>query len=46
MEDQRIAVFELLIQDEQVKVVDEKHYKLVPASEISKKDLEIYRART
>jgi len=46
MDDQRIAMFELLIQDEQVKVVDEKHYKLLPASEISKSDLEIYRART
>lgn len=45
MDDQRIAMFELMIQDEQVKVVDEKHYKLMPASEISKSDLEIYRAR-
>lgn len=45
MDDQRIAMFELMVQDEQVKVVDEKHYKLLPASEISKNDLEIYRAR-
>ena len=46
MDDQRIAMFELAIQDEEIKVVDEKHYKLLPASEISKSDLETYRSRS
>jgi hypothetical protein len=32
MSDQRVAMFELTIRDEAVKVVEERHYKLVPAA--------------
>jgi hypothetical protein len=39
----RIALFELMIVDGEVKVVDEKHYQLVAASGISKADLQLYR---
>jgi len=43
MEDDLIAIFELTVQDEQVKLVSEKHYRLVPSSEISSEDLNLYR---
>jgi hypothetical protein len=43
--DDQIAMFELTIQDGQVKVVDEKHYKLVAANEISIHELQTYRKR-
>lgn len=43
MDDDRIAMFELTVQDHEVKVVDEKHYKLLPSSEISAEDLVSYR---
>lgn len=45
MDDQKIAMFELVIQDHQVKIVDEKHYKLLPAAEISPADLLSYRKK-
>ena len=41
-----IAIFELTIEDNEVKVVDEKHYRLVPADQISTRDLESYTQRT
>lgn len=34
MSDATIALFELTLQDDQVKVVDERHYRLVPAAEL------------
>ena len=40
--DDLIAIFELTTDDDQIRVVEEKHYRLVPASEISKKDLMLY----
>lgn len=43
MTDDRIAMFELMIVNGEVKVVDEKHYQLVAASGISKADLQQYR---
>lgn len=46
MDDERIAMFELTVEDDEVKVVDERHYKLVPASEISIEDLKSYRGRS
>ena len=46
MDDDRIAMFELTIENDEVKVVDEKHYKLVPASKISSEDLATYRNRS
>lgn len=41
IEDDLIAIFELTLEDEQIKVVSEKHYRLVPSSEISSEDLRI-----
>ncbi len=41
--DHRIAMFELTVQDARVCVMDEKHYRLVPAGEVSLDDLRMYR---
>lgn len=38
----KIAMFELAIQDGEVKIVAEEHYELVAASRITKEDLELY----
>lgn len=35
-----IAMFELVLQGDELKVADEKHYRLVPACSITKEDLE------
>jgi hypothetical protein len=43
MDDERIAMFELTVQDGQVRVVDEKHYRLVPFGEIETDELRGYR---
>lgn len=40
-----IALFELTMEDGTIKIVDEAHYRLVPAEEISSQDLASYRAR-
>lgn len=45
MDDDRIAIFELTVEDDQVKIVDEKHYKLVPSESIGRADLAAYRQR-
>ena len=42
MADDLIALFELTVEADQVKVVDERHYRLVPADEISVEDLRSY----
>lgn len=42
MQDGRIAMFELAVVGGEVKVLDEKHYQLVPASAISADDLALY----
>ena len=42
MSEDRIAMFELAVIDGEVRVVDEKHYRLVAASAISKADLAQY----
>lgn len=44
MEDDLIALFELTVQDGQIKVVQERHYKLVSGDSISKADLIQYNA--
>lgn len=44
--DDLIAVFELTVEDDQVKVVEEKHYRLVPANQISDEDLKAYSIRS
>lgn len=46
MSDDRIAMFELTLQDGEVKVVEEKHYRLVAAKEIGSEDLQRYNQRT
>jgi hypothetical protein len=40
-----IALFELALQGEDVKILEEKHYKLVPSDQISADDLKLYRKR-
>lgn len=45
MSNGRIAMFELAVEDEEVKVVDERHYQLVPAANITAEDLHNYAAR-
>jgi hypothetical protein len=42
MSEERIAMFELTIQESEIKVVDERHYQLVPATGISADDLHRY----
>jgi len=46
MDDQRIAMFEFTIQDDQVRIVDEKHYKLIPANQLSLEELASYSGRS
>lgn len=46
MSENRIAMFELVVADEEVKVVEEKHYQLVPAGSISDRDLITYSSRS
>jgi hypothetical protein len=45
MSDNSIALFELTMEDDQVKVVEERHYKLVSAAEITVTDLQSYSQR-
>lgn len=42
MSENRIAMFELTVQDGDIKVVDEKHYQLVSARSITSDDLRMY----
>ena len=46
MSEERIAMFEFADHENDIKVVDEKHYKLVPASSISPEDLKQYFMRS
>jgi hypothetical protein len=43
MGDDIVALFELTVQDDEVKVVEERHYKLVPADKIDPKAIRNYR---
>lgn len=43
MADGVVALFELTLDDGQVKVVEERHYKLVPASELDERAIRDYR---
>ncbi|WP_221746134.1 hypothetical protein [Pandoraea apista] len=45
MADGRIAMFELTLEGDAVRVVDEKHYELVPPKDISNEDLVAYSNR-
>lgn len=42
MSGERIALFELTVSDGEIKVVDERHYQLVPAASITSDDLRQY----
>jgi hypothetical protein len=42
MSENRIAMFELTVQDGDIKVVDAKHYQLLPAKAITTDDLRMY----
>lgn len=41
----KIAMFELTVQDGEIRVVAEEHYELVPASQIGPEDLALYGSR-
>lgn len=43
--DGTVALFELTMQGDEVKVVEERHYKLVPAAELDSEAIRSYRAR-
>lgn len=43
IDNNQIAMFEFVAQNGEIKVVEEKHYQLVPASEITPEDLVIYK---
>jgi len=43
MDDATIAMFELTVDEDEVKVVEERHYRLVPADEIDAKAVRRYR---
>ena len=45
MQDDIIALFELTLEDDEVKVIDERHYRLVPAKSIGDDDLKKYASR-
>jgi hypothetical protein len=44
-EENTIAIFELTMEKDEVKVVEERHYRLVPADSITEKDLKSYSSR-
>lgn len=46
MADNRIAMFELTASGDEIKVVDEKHYQLVPGNKITAADLQSYSSRS
>ena len=43
MDDQIIALFELTLQDDEIKVVEERHYRLVPAKKLAHHAIRDYR---
>jgi len=43
--DDLIALFELTLEDGMVRIIDEKHYKLVPGNQITEDDLQTYARR-
>jgi hypothetical protein len=43
MDDGVVALFELALQDDELRVVDERHYKLVPASDLDQAAIRDYR---
>ena len=45
IDDDLIALFELALAEDEVRIVEERHYKLVPADQISRDDLRAYGIR-
>ena len=45
MPDDTIALFELVLQGDDVKIAEERHYKLVPSEQIGPDDLKLYGKR-
>lgn len=43
MPENRIAMFELTIQDDQVRIVEERHYRLVPADGLDQSAIRTYK---
>jgi hypothetical protein len=43
MKDGVIALFELTLQGQEVKVIDERHYQLVPADQLDKDAIRTYK---
>jgi len=43
MADDRIALFELTVEEDEVKVVEERHYRLVPANQLDPREIVAYR---
>ena len=43
MTNERVAMFELAVQDEMVRVIEERHYKLLPARELDAEAIRSYR---
>ena len=43
MDEQIIALFELTLQDDEIKIVEERHYRLVPAEKLDRDTIRDYR---
>ena len=43
MDDQVVAMFELALDGDEVKVVEERHYRLVPAGDLDREAIRSYR---
>ena len=41
--DRVVALFELTLQDDEIKVVEERHYRLVPVDELDRDAIRDYR---
>jgi len=46
MDDDLIALFELTVENDEIKIVDERHYRLVPCDQIDESDLRAYSRRS
>jgi len=45
MRDDVIAIFELCLEEDEIRIVEERHYLLTPATDITPEDLQNYRLR-
>jgi hypothetical protein len=46
MADDQIALFELTVETDEIRIVEERHYRLVPSDRIDASDLKAYRQRS